>query len=79
MLSHPQAGKSHTISLIGQRFGSREIGSWVFWQTKDNVGIGTKAPDFTLPSQSGEMVNLTDLFDRKPVVMVFQHYKEQIP
>jgi peroxiredoxin len=51
----------------------------VFWQTKDNVGIGTKAPDFTLPSQSGEMVNLTDLLDRKPVVMVFQHYKKQMP
>jgi hypothetical protein len=51
----------------------------VFWQTKDNLGIGSKAPDFTLPSQSGEMVNLTDLLDRKPVVMVFQQYKEQLP
>jgi thioredoxin-dependent peroxiredoxin len=43
----------------------------VFWQTKDNLGIGSKAPDFTLPSQSGEMVNLTDLLDRKPVVLFF--------
>jgi thioredoxin-dependent peroxiredoxin len=43
----------------------------VFWQTKDSVGIGSKAPDFTLPSQSGEMVNLTDLLDRKPVVLFF--------
>lgn len=51
----------------------------VFWQTKDNLGIGLKAPGFTLPSQSGEMVNLTDLLDRKPVVMVFQQYKEQLP
>ena len=51
----------------------------VFWQTKDNLGIGSKAPNFTLPSQSGELVNLTDLLDRKPVVMVFQQYKEQLP
>jgi peroxiredoxin Q/BCP len=43
----------------------------VFWQTKDNLGIGSKAPDFTLPSQSGEMVNLTDFLDRKPVVLFF--------
>jgi thioredoxin-dependent peroxiredoxin len=43
----------------------------VFWQTKDNIGIGSKAPDFTLPSQSGEMVNLTDLLDGKPVVLFF--------
>jgi len=51
----------------------------VFWQKKGNVAIGSKAPVFTLPSQSGEMVNLTDFLDRKPVVMVFQQYKEQIP
>ena len=43
----------------------------VFWQKKGNVGIGSKAPDFTLPSQSGEMVNLTDFWDRKPVVLFF--------
>ena len=43
----------------------------VFWQTKDNVRIGSKAPDFTLPSQSGEMVSLADFLDRKPVVLFF--------
>jgi thioredoxin-dependent peroxiredoxin len=43
----------------------------VFWQTKGNVGVGSKAPDFTLPSQSGEMVNLKDFLDRKPVVLFF--------
>jgi peroxiredoxin Q/BCP len=43
----------------------------VFWQEKGNVGIGSKAPDFTLPSQSGEMVNLTDFLDRRPVVLFF--------
>jgi peroxiredoxin Q/BCP len=42
-----------------------------FWQTKGNVGVGSKAPDFTLPSQSGEMVNLKDFLDRKPVVLFF--------
>jgi peroxiredoxin Q/BCP len=43
----------------------------VFWQTKGNVGVGSKAPTFTLPSQSGEMVNLKDFLDRKPVVLFF--------
>jgi len=47
----------------------------VFWQTKDNIGIGSKAPDFTLPSQSGEMVNLTDLLDGKPVGIQFSDHK----
>ena len=43
----------------------------VFWHKKGNVGIGSKAPDFTLPSQSGEMVSLADFLDRKPVVLFF--------
>ncbi len=43
----------------------------VFWQTKGNVGVGSKAPYFTLPSQSGEMVSLKDFLDRKPVVLFF--------
>ena len=43
----------------------------VFRQTKGNVGIDSKAPDFTLPSQAGEMVSLTDFLDRKPVVLFF--------
>lgn len=29
------------------------------------------APDFTLPSQAGEMVSLEDFFGRKPVVLFF--------
>jgi peroxiredoxin len=49
------------------------------FRTKDNVGVGSKAPDFTLPSQSDELVNLGDFLGEKPVVMVFQQYKEQIP
>ena len=40
-------------------------------RTKDNVGVGSKAPDFTLPSQSGEMVNLRNYLGQKPVVLFF--------
>jgi thioredoxin-dependent peroxiredoxin len=43
-------------------------------RTKDKVKVGSVAPDFTLPSQAGEMVSLKDFSGRKPVVMVFQHY-----
>jgi peroxiredoxin Q/BCP len=43
----------------------------VFWQTRGNVGVGSKAPTFTLPSQSGEMVNLMNFLDRRPVVLFF--------
>ena len=39
--------------------------------TKDTVSVGSKAPDFILPSQSGEMVNLKDFLGKKPVVLFF--------
>ena len=39
--------------------------------TKDNVGVRSKAPDFILPSQSGEMVNLKDFLGKKPMVLFF--------
>jgi peroxiredoxin Q/BCP len=41
------------------------------FRTKDSVGVGSKVPDFTLPSQSGEMVNLSDFLGSKPVVLFF--------
>ncbi len=41
------------------------------FRTKDSVGVGSKAPDFTLPSQSGEMVHLEDFLGSKPVVLFF--------
>ena len=41
------------------------------WQTKDKVKVGSVAPNFTLPSQSGEMVSLEDFFGHKPVVLFF--------
>jgi thioredoxin-dependent peroxiredoxin len=43
----------------------------VFRQAKDGVGVGSKAPDFTLPSQSGEMVSLKDFLGEKPVILYF--------
>ena len=39
--------------------------------TKDTVSVGSKAPDFILPSQSGEMVNLKDFLGEKPMVLFF--------
>jgi peroxiredoxin Q/BCP len=41
------------------------------WRTKGKVKVGSVAPDFTLPSQSGEMVNLKDFLGQKPVVLFF--------
>ncbi len=43
----------------------------VFRQTKDSVGVGSKAPDLTLPSQSGEMVSLKDFLGEKLVILYF--------
>jgi thioredoxin-dependent peroxiredoxin len=40
-------------------------------QTKGKVKVGSVAPDFTLPSQSGVMVNLNDFIGKKPVVLFF--------
>ena len=40
-------------------------------RTKDRVDVGLKAPDFALPSQSGEMVDLSDFLGHKPVVLFF--------
>jgi|SRR5918997_136604 peroxiredoxin Q/BCP len=41
------------------------------FRTRGRVGVGSKAPDFTLPSQSGEMVSLRDFIGTKPVVLFF--------
>jgi peroxiredoxin Q/BCP len=42
-----------------------------FRRMKDKVEVGSVAPNFTLPSQSGEMVSLKDFLGRKPVVLFF--------
>jgi peroxiredoxin Q/BCP len=42
-----------------------------FRRMKDKVKVGSVAPDFTLPSQAGEMVSLRQFSGRKPVVLFF--------
>jgi thioredoxin-dependent peroxiredoxin len=41
------------------------------FRMKDKLDAGSKAPNFTLPSQSGEMVSLEDFIGTKPVVLFF--------
>ena len=41
------------------------------FRTRDRVDVGSKAPDFTLPSQSGQMLSLNDFIGEKPVVLFF--------
>jgi len=52
-----------TLRYLGDQFMSL--------RTKDSVGVGSNAPDFTLLSQSGEMVSLRDFLGQKPVVLFF--------
>jgi thioredoxin-dependent peroxiredoxin len=42
-----------------------------FRRAKDIVTVGSGAPDFTLPSQSGEIVSLGDFLGTRPVVLFF--------
>jgi thioredoxin-dependent peroxiredoxin len=37
----------------------------------EKVGVGSSAPDFMLPSQSGALVSLKDFLRRRPVVLFF--------
>jgi peroxiredoxin Q/BCP len=41
------------------------------FRTRDRVDVGSKTPDFTLPSQSGQMLSLNDFIGEKPVVLFF--------
>ena len=61
--SYNQFQQASDIALRDELMGFR--------QTKDNVEVGSKAPNFTLPSQSGEMVSLKDFLGKKPVVLFF--------
>ena len=38
---------------------------------REKVNVGSVAPDFTLPSQAGEMVSLGDFMGKRPVVLFF--------
>jgi peroxiredoxin Q/BCP len=42
-----------------------------FRRTQARVAAGSVAPDFTLLSQSGEMVSLNDFLGKRPVVLFF--------
>ena len=42
-----------------------------FRRLKNKVKVGSVAPDFTLPSQAGQMVSLEEFVGRKPVVLFF--------
>jgi peroxiredoxin Q/BCP len=48
------------------------------WRTKGKVEVGSMAPDFTLPSQSGKMMSLEDFLGKKPVVLFF-YPKDETP
>ncbi len=41
------------------------------FRKKDKVTVGSVAPDFTLPSQSGESVSLGDFLGKRPVILFF--------
>jgi peroxiredoxin Q/BCP len=43
-----------------------------------NVNVGDKAPDFTLPSQMGDNVTLSEYFGKKNVVLYFYPKDESI-
>ena len=43
----------------------------VFRQTKGGAKVGSKAPDFSLRSQSEEIVGLKDFLGKRPVVLYF--------
>src|SRR5947209_11199809 len=39
--------------------------------TRKQIGVGDRAPEFALPSHTGELVRLSDLIGRKNVVLYF--------
>ena len=42
-----------------------------FQLTKSKVELGSIAPDFTLPTQSGQMLSLKDSIGERPIVLFF--------
>jgi thioredoxin-dependent peroxiredoxin len=46
---------------------------------KGQVGVGDVAPDFTLPSQSGEEVSLKDFMGKKRALVLFFYPKDDTP
>jgi thioredoxin-dependent peroxiredoxin len=48
-------------------------------RAKGKVGVGDVAPDFTLPSHSGEEVSLRDFVGKKRAVVLFFYPKDDTP
>lgn len=48
-------------------------------RAKGKVGVGDVAPDFTLPSHSGEEVSLGDFVGRKRAIVLFFYPKDETP
>jgi peroxiredoxin len=70
MKSHPFAQMLLTISLDSRSAASKS-GDELLSFHEERINVGATAPDFTLPSQSEEMVNLSDFSGNKPVVLFF--------
>jgi peroxiredoxin len=62
-MSHTIVIDNAAVSYLGHKL--------MGFRTKDNVDVGSKAPNFTLPSQSGELVSFRDSLGEKPVVLFF--------
>jgi len=70
-LSHPSTRMPHKIGLdrsAASHSGDEPMG---IQRAKGNVRVGSRAPNFTLPSQLGEMVSLQDFLGDRPVVLFF--------
>jgi thioredoxin-dependent peroxiredoxin len=69
-LLHPFTQMPHTI-CAGWLVRSQLEGKQMGFKTKNQVKVGSEAPDFVLPSQTGEIVSLDDFIGKKPVVLFF--------
>jgi thioredoxin-dependent peroxiredoxin len=66
-------GERHKVEVWAtDPYGKQASAKWKFHVKKlDRVGVGSKAPDFVLPSQTEDMVSLGDFLQTKPVVLFF--------
>lgn len=66
---------SHCYNFPAKDFGkSNNVRSVYGASPKLILNIGDMAIDFTLPTPSGDLVNLNNLLTEKPVVMIWGHY-----
>ena len=69
-LSHSPARIFHTVRSDEPAHYTKEI-RMGFQLTKSKVELGSIAPDFTLPTQSGQMLSLKDSIGERPIVLFF--------